>query len=236
MKLLVVPAAVFCLTICVILSASAEDEAPQSSPVIEDEFVAKPRGGKAGRTPRIRESEATGRTDVLVLKNGNRFEGLILDETTAQITFARYSSRVASPHALRVSKSDIAGIERVRPERRAALEAEVRELLDNTRVARQQAEIKRRHEAEMARQQQLAEAAIAFQQTIEAAQRQSASMRTRNGPSRSRNQYSPTRAAGKPWSGGPSRTARLTRAARPALTARRVASVSTPGVRAAGKG
>lgn len=224
MKRLIVPAAVFCLVICGIQSVWAEDDAAPLSPRIEDTFVAEPPGDTAAKPPGIKESEATGRMDVLVLKNGNRFEGLILGETATQITLARYSGRVASPHTLRVSKSDVAGIERVRPERRASLEGEVRRLLDNTHLARRQGEIARRQEAETARRQRLVEAAREQQKAVEAARRQTPSMRTQNSAALSRSQTSRTAAA---------RTALSRRQVR---TARRVASVSTPGVRAAGKG
>ena len=205
MKHLVVPAAVFCLLICGIRSASAEDDA-------------------APPAPRIKESEATGRMDVLVLKNGNRFEGLILGETATQITLARYSGSVASPHTLRVSKNDVAGIERVKPERRASLETEVRRLLDDTHLARRQGEKARWQEAETARRQRLVETARTQQKAIEAARRQTRSMRTQNGAARARSQTSRTAAA------------RTARSRRQAQTGRRVASVATPGVRAAGKG
>ncbi len=235
MRHLVALAAVLCLTIWTMLSALADDEAGSSSRRTEDEFVTRPAGDRAARSPRIREYEATGRNDVLILKNGNRFEGLILDESVTQINFARYSSRVVSPHTLRISKGDIVGIERVRPEWRASLEAEVRELLDNTRLARQQAEIERWREAEMARQQQLAEAAMAFQKSIQAMQRKTPTT-TPNSGSFSRERDSRTRASAMGWSGRPSRTPRFAPAVQSAPPARRVASVSTPRVRAAGKG
>lgn len=242
MKRCVIPAAVLCLVIFGTRCVSADDwftewfhEESQSSRT-EDESGSKPLDDTAAGQPRMWESEATGRMDVLVLKNGNRFEGLILGETATQITLARYSSRVASPHTLRISKSDVVGIERVRPERRASLEAQVRELLDNTQLARQQAEIARWQEAEAAAWQQLADAAVAFQKTMEAAQRQNLSRRTGNYPSRSRNQDPRTIATRTAMSRRPSQPARATRTARSVRTARRAAPVSTPRVRAAGKG
>ena len=185
---------------------------------------------------KIWESEATGRMDVITLKNGNRFAGLILGETRTQITLARYSGRVASPHTLRVSKNDIAGIERLRPERRASVEPQVRELLANTQLARQRAEIARWREAEAAAWQQLADSAVAFRQTMEAVQRQNLSRRTSNYPSRSGNRTPQTIATRTAMSRRSPQPARYTRAAQPMRTAQRAAPVRAPGVRAAGKG
>jgi hypothetical protein len=174
--------------------------------------------------------------DVLVLKNGNRFEGLILGETRTQITFARYSGRIASPHTLRIEKSNILGIERLRTERRASVEAQVRELLANTQRARQQAQIARWQEAEAAAWRQLADAAVAFQQTMEAVRRQNLSRRTTNYPSRSRNRTPQTLATRTAVNRTPPQHVYPTRTAQPMRTARRAAPTPRRRVRAAGKG
>jgi len=242
MKRFVIPAAVLCLVLFGPRCVSADDwftdwfhEDSESSRT-EDKSGSRPLDDTATVQRKIWESEATGRMDVLTLKNGNRFAGLILGETRTQITLARYSGRVASPHTLRVSKSDIAGIERLRPERRASVEPQVRELLENTQLARQRAEIARWQEAEAAAWQQLADSAVAFQQTMEAVQRHNVSRRTSNYPSRSRNRTPQTIATRTAMSRRPSQLPRATQTARSMRTARRAAPVPRRRVRAAGKG
>ena len=73
--------------------------------------------------------------DVVVLQNGVRFEGLIIEEDEKKLRLARYSGSTVAPHALGLYKSDIARIIRIGPALRSSLEPEVRELLHGAQVA-----------------------------------------------------------------------------------------------------
>jgi hypothetical protein len=84
-------------------------------------------------TPRKREP--TGEADVVILENGVRFEGLILEEDEKKVRLARYSGSTVAPHTLGLYKSDIARIIRIGPALRSSLEPEVRELLHGAQVA-----------------------------------------------------------------------------------------------------
>ncbi len=82
-----------------------------------------------------KKPETTREADVVVLQNGVRFEGLILEEDDKKLKLARYSGSTVAPHALGLYKSDIAKIIRIGPALRASLEPEVRELLHGAQVA-----------------------------------------------------------------------------------------------------
>jgi hypothetical protein len=83
--------------------------------------------------------DTTRDADVVVLNNGVRFEGLIIEEDDTKIRLARYSGNTVAPHALGLYKSDIAKIIRIGPATRRSLEPEVRKLLHGAQVAWQQA-------------------------------------------------------------------------------------------------
>jgi len=82
-----------------------------------------------------KKPETTREADVVVVQNGVRFEGLILEEDEKKLRLARYSGNTIAPHALGLYKSDIAKIIRMETALRASLEPEVRELLHGAQVA-----------------------------------------------------------------------------------------------------
>jgi hypothetical protein len=113
-----------------------------------------------------RKSAPTGEADLVTLKNGVRFEGLILEEDERKIRLARYSGNTVSPHTLGLFKSDIASIVRVKPELRASLEPQVRDLLHAASLNRQLAR------TAAARQQVAETVEEAHREAIAAAQHQ----------------------------------------------------------------
>jgi len=107
-------------------------------------------------------SEDANASDVLTLKNGKRVDGLIADENDTQVTLVRYAG-TAPPYRVGFRRCDIVRIQRVGPERRALMEAKVRELTYNAHLARQRAE-----------------AAAAQRRAAQTAWRQSMAQNTRN--------------------------------------------------------
>jgi hypothetical protein len=119
------------------------------------------------------QPETTHETDVIVLKNGVRFEGLILEENDKKVTLARYSGNTVAPHTVGLYKSDIASIARIEPERRASLETEVRERLYAAKMAWRLADT---------RVEQIVETVEARRQAIAAVPRQNGPQQTAINP------------------------------------------------------
>jgi|GEM_PF-7020775 len=213
MKRVLLVTVAICTVCCSIPSVRAQDASDyQSHTALQIQITADDAG------VRSTISEDKYACDVLTLKNGKRVDGLIVDENDAQVTLVRYAG-TKPPYRVGFRKCDIVRVQRVGPERRAQMEAKVRELTYKVQVARQRAE-----------------AAAAQRRAAEAALRQSMAQNTRNQTLSGRYQTQRNAPAPAVRSMGPYPVAQPTRVASPSRTPQRLTAVPRSQPRSAGKG